>query len=191
MRWLWPDLRAALLAAPLMAAASAAAEPDAPALYARHCAACHGAERLGGQGPALLPDNMGRLRPPQASAVIAHGRPATQMPGFADTLSPLEIEALTAHIFRPAPADLRWSAAEIEATRSVLVRPGSLPARPVFDADPLNLFLVVETGDHHATVLDGARFTPIHRFPTRPSLHGGPKFSPTGASFTSCRATAG
>ncbi|MBD0274625.1 MAG: cytochrome C oxidase Cbb3, partial [Acetobacteraceae bacterium] len=91
-----------------------------------------------------------------------------------------EIEALTAHIFRPPPADLRWGAAEIEATRSVPVPPEQLPARPVFDADPLNLFLVVETGDHHATVLDGDRFAPIHRFPTRPALHGGPKFSPDG-----------
>jgi Cytochrome D1 heme domain len=128
----------------------------------------------------LLPENMGRLRPPQASRVIAQGRAATQMPGFADRLSPPEIEALTAHIFRPPPADLRWDAAEIEASRSVLVRPEILPARPAFDADPLNLFLVVETGDHHATVLDGGRFAPIHRFPTRPALHGGPKFSPDG-----------
>ncbi|MBV1797961.1 nitrite reductase [Siccirubricoccus sp. G192] len=164
----------------LLLAGPAAAAEDAAALYSEHCASCHGEARLGGRGPALLPDNMGRLRQPQAAAVIARGRPATQMPGFAETLSPAEIEALAAHIFQPAPADLRWGAAEIEATRSVLVPPGQLPARPVFDADPLNLFVVVETGDHHATVLDGDRFTPIHRFPTRPALHGGPKFSPDG-----------
>jgi hypothetical protein len=174
MRWRWLSLLGALLATPV------AAQPDGTALYAQHCAACHGAERLGGRGPALLPDNMGRLRPPQAAAVIAQGRPATQMPGFADRLSLPEIEALTAHIFRPAPADLRWEAAEIEASRQVLVPPDRLPARPVFNADPLNLFLVVETGDHHATVLDGDRFVPLHRFPTRPALHGGPKFSPDG-----------
>ncbi|MBD0274306.1 MAG: c-type cytochrome [Acetobacteraceae bacterium] len=180
MRWPWPDLRFAALTALLMAAPAAAQQPDAAALYSQHCAACHGAERLGGQGPALLPENMGRLRPPQASTVISQGRPATRMPGFADTLSPPEIEALTAHVFRPPPADLRWGAAEIEATRNVLVPPERLPARPVFDANPLNLFLVVETGDHHATVLDGDRFAPIHRFPTRPALHGGPKFSPDG-----------
>src|SRR5918997_810370 len=166
MRWPWPELRAALLALPI--AAPAAAQPDAAALYGRHCAGCHGAERLGGRGPALLPESMGRLRPPQAGEVIARGRPATQMPGFADALTPPEIEALAAFVFRPAPSDLRWGVPEIEATRSVLMQPESLPARPVFDADPLNLFLVIETGDHHATVLDGDRFTPNHRFPTRP-----------------------
>ena len=178
MRWRWPETRAALVA--LLLATPAAAQPDGAALYAQHCAACHGAERLGGQGPVLLPDSMGRLRPPQAAAVIAQGRPATRMPGFADRLSPPEIEALAAHIFRPAPAGLHWDAAEIEASRQVLVPPEALPARPAYDADPLNLFLVVEAGDHHVTVLDGDRFAPLHRFPTRPALHGGPKFSPDG-----------
>ena len=58
--------------------------------------------------------------------------------------------------------------------------PGSLPDKPVFNADPLNLFVVVEVGDHHATILDGDKFEPIHRFQTRFALHGGPKFTPDG-----------
>ena len=62
--------------------APALAEPDAVKLFAEHCAACHGADRLGGQGPALLPENLGRLMGPRAAAVIADGRAATQMPGF-------------------------------------------------------------------------------------------------------------
>jgi len=52
--------------------------------------------------------------------------------------------------------------------------------RPRFEADPLNLFVVVETGDHHATILDGDRFERLARFPTRFALHGGPKFTPDG-----------
>jgi WD40 repeat protein len=44
----------------------------------------------------------------------------------------------------------------------------------------MNLFLVVEQGDHHVTVLDGDRLEPIHRFPSRYALHGGPKFTPDG-----------
>ena len=42
-----------------------------------------------------------------------------------------------------------------------------LPAKPVYSADPLNLFVVVELGDHHATILDGDKLVPIHRFATR------------------------
>jgi hypothetical protein len=51
---------------------------------------------------------------------------------------------------------------------------------PVHDADPLNLFTVVETGDQAVTILDGDRFEPIWRFPSRFALHGGAKYSPDG-----------
>jgi mono/diheme cytochrome c family protein len=94
-------LRAAMIVALLLLPLRLVAADEAPVLYERHCAACHGAERLGGQGPALLPETFARLRPAQASEVIARGRAATQMPGFADSLSAAEIEALTRFVFRP------------------------------------------------------------------------------------------
>ena len=70
----------------------AAAETDqaggrTPLLFQEHCAACHGGNRLGGTGPALLPGNLRRLKPEKAENVIASGRPATQMPAFAEALS--------------------------------------------------------------------------------------------------------
>jgi len=55
-----------------------------------------------------------------------------------------------------------------------------LPNKPVFDADPLNVFLVVEQGDHHVSVLDGDKMERIHRFASRYALHGGPKFTADG-----------
>jgi DNA-binding beta-propeller fold protein YncE/cytochrome c553 len=148
--------------------------------YTAHCAACHGADRLGGIGPALLPSNLERLRKPAATDVIANGRIATQMPGFADKLAPDEIAALVEFIYARGGPEPRWDEAEIRGSRIVLHAPGSLPARPKFKADPLNLFVVVETGDHHVSVLDGDRLERIHRFPSRYALHGGPKFTPDG-----------
>ncbi len=53
-------------------------------------------------------------------------------------------------------------------------------AAPVYESDPLNLFLVVETGDHHVSVLDGDTFARLDRFATPFAVHGGPKFSPEG-----------
>src|SRR5690606_36081559 len=41
-------------------------------------------------------------------------------------------------------------------------------------------FGVVETGDSYATILDGERFAPLARFPTRFALQGGPRFTPDG-----------
>ncbi|MDP7604912.1 MAG: c-type cytochrome [Alphaproteobacteria bacterium] len=68
-----------------------AAVDNTAANYAEHCAECHGAGRLGGMGPALLPENLRRLRKSKAAGVIAAGRPATQMQGFAEHLSEAEI----------------------------------------------------------------------------------------------------
>jgi mono/diheme cytochrome c family protein/DNA-binding beta-propeller fold protein YncE len=161
------------------AAPSNAAE-SAGALYQAHCAACHGTDRLGQSGPALLPENLGRLKKAKAAKVIAEGRPATQMPGFADRLGADALSALVDLIYTPLPEAPRWGVAEIEASHQLLLRAEDLTDRPSYEADPLNLFVVVESGDHHVTLLDGDRFEPITRFASRFALHGGPKFSPDG-----------
>ncbi len=167
-------------AAAAQASAPSPAPVDAGALYATHCASCHGADRFGLMGPALLPESLERLRKPLAAETIANGRPATQMAGFSPALSKAEIDALVAYIYAPPATRPVWTEADIRASRVVHRTRASLPDRPSFGADPLNLFVVVEAGDHHASILDGDRFERIARFPTRYALHGGPKFSPDG-----------
>ncbi|MES2049852.1 MAG: cytochrome D1 domain-containing protein [Pseudomonadota bacterium] len=168
------------------AAAEVAANPaiaeakiDANALFQTHCASCHGADRLGLNGPALLPGNLERLRKPDAIKTIAEGRIATQMLGFGEKLNAAEIKALTDLIYTPLATTPVWGLKEMQASR-IVHQTNKLPDKPVFKADPLNLFIVVELGDHHATILDGDKFEPITRFATRYALHGGPKFSPDG-----------
>ncbi len=131
-------------------------------------------------GPALLPGNLKRLRKKRATGVITRGRAATQMAGFGEKLKPEEIKALVAFIFTPPKTPPHWDAAATRASQVVNLKPADLPAKPVYKADPLNVFLVVEAGDHHVTVLDGDRMEPIHRFQSRFALQGGPKFTPDG-----------
>ena len=178
----WLARLPALAFALAAAAAASADQPAGPAaaLFTEHCASCHGAGRLGGVGPALLPENLRRLRKAKAHKVIAGGRPATQMPAFGDTLSASEIERLVALIYSPLPELPAWGPAEITATHQVFADPDSLPTDPQHGADPLNLFVVVESGDHHVTILDGDKLEPIARFQSHFALHGGPKFSPDG-----------
>ena len=164
----------------LLAAGGALAQPQAEKLYAEHCAACHGADRLGAIGPALLPENLARLRRAEAERVILQGRTATQMPGFSDRLGAEQARLLADHIYAPLPAVPQWGEAQIRASRIEHVAPAQLPRKPAYGADPLNLFVVVETGDHHVTILDGDRLAPLHRFASRFALHGGPKFTPDG-----------
>jgi DNA-binding beta-propeller fold protein YncE len=162
-----------------MPAGVSRAQPDGAALYGEHCVACHGETRLGGTGPALLPESLGRLRAEAATAVISDGRAGTQMPAFGEVLSEQETAALVAFIYRPPPEPPNWGEPEIAASRAMNAD-APLVSKPAYDADPLNLFVVVETGDHHATILDGDRFEPMTRFPTRFALHGGPKLTPDG-----------
>ena len=173
--------RLVLVALSLALPGSPLAANEAADLYQQHCAQCHDARRLGGMGPALLPGNLKRLRKPAASRVIRDGRVATQMPAFGDTLDADQIDALVEYIYSPSKQTLHWGLEEINASHIRLHRDEDLPNRPVFEVDDLlNLFLVVELGDHHVTLLDGDRFEPVHRFKSRFALHGGPKYSSSG-----------
>ena len=158
----------------------AQAAPDPEKLYETHCLSCHAPNRLGGMGPTLLPESLGRLRKSEAVKIISEGLPATQMPAFKEILQPEEIKALSEWIYTPNKIPPKWDADDIKASQIVIQENMDLPAKPVFKADPMNIILVVEHGDHHISVLDGDVMEPIARFPTRYALHGGPKFTPEG-----------
>lgn len=180
MRSITPTALAVILALTGAQSAIGAVADDVAGLYAQHCAQCHGADRLGIMGPALLPENLTRLRKADAANVIAQGRAATQMPPFAKVLDRAAIDALVEYVYTPLAQIPRWGMAEIEASRKMLVPLTELPDRPVHNARLMNMFIVVELGDHSASVLDGDLMEPIHRFKTHYALHGGPKYSPDG-----------
>ena len=166
-----------IVAAVLLTGAAHAA-PDGGEIYRDLCASCHAETRLGGTGPALLPESLGRLKGEKLEAVIGQGRAMTQMPGFAATLSAADIAAVAAYVSAPLAQVPVWSEAEIAASRQMTAyEPATVPA---FDADPMNITLVVETGDHHVSVLNGDTFEVLDRFQTPFAVHGGPKFSPDG-----------
>jgi len=203
-------------------------EPDARALFVTHCAQCHGPDRLGLMGLALLPENLGRRSKKEDAETIRAGRPATQMPPCDEKLTRAQIDALVDYVCTPLSEVPTWGLAEITASHKVfkqsdeLVKARSMSVtqelsgqrsasltpeskaqrraiasfiaraatllsgargvgrarkpllRRVYNADPLNLFVAVEVGNHHATILDGDRLEPIHRFQTHFALHGGP-----------------
>lgn len=170
----------AAVQAPAVVAPKQAAAESAAQLYQQHCQGCHGADRLGGSGPALLPESLERIKPAEVRAVIRAGRPASQMAGYGQVLDAGQIDALADYLQQPSASAPRWSDDDIRASRRQLADLASLPSTPQHGSDPLNLFVVVEAGDHHVTILDGDRFEPLTRFASRFALHGGPKFSPDG-----------
>lgn len=117
--------------------------------YRQHCQSCHGANRFGAAGPALLPESLSRIKPDEIRSVIESGRPASQMAGYANVLSAAQINAMVDYLQQPPTTAPTWSNADILASHSLLADVSKLPNTPQHGADPLNLFVVVEAGDHH------------------------------------------
>ena len=74
----------------------------------------------------------------------------------------------------------RWSEADIRASRIETAGAATPPHRPPGTANPLSLFVVVESDAAHVSLIDGDRFDVIHRWQSRPALHVAPRFSPDG-----------
>ena len=177
-RWLAPLVAAMLTCAGSTVWADASADKTR-ALYQDQCSSCHGGDRLGGIGPALIPETLKRMRGPLIANVILHGRPATQMPAFADQIAPEDVDLLAAYLNTPLDTLPPWGEDQIAASRTL--DEDYVPvAAPVWSSDPMNITLVVETGDHHVSVLDGDTFEVLDRFETPFAVHGGPKFTPDG-----------
>lgn len=75
----------------------AGAAQDGPALYAKHCQQCHGAQREGGVGPSLVDGvwNIGQPSTQLISQVIREGSANKAMPAWGQVLTSAEIDALT------------------------------------------------------------------------------------------------
>lgn len=156
------------------------ATAQAEQIYQQHCAICHGEQRIGSTGPALLPESLSRIKKAEAIRVISEGRPATQMVGYQSVLTEEVINQLVDYLYTPAQQPPTWSLADIRASHRLFVDPSSLPDTPQHLSDPMNLFVVVEAGASQVWILDGDNFEPVDRFQSHFALHGGPKFSPDG-----------
>ncbi len=169
----------AILTAILLLAGIGEAHSGPAEIYGEYCADCHGANRLGGDGPALIPQTLKRMRGPNVVSVIQNGRVSTQMPGFTESIEAGAVEKLAAWLKTPLDFIPEWT--ETQIADSLQMNDEYQPVgSPVWGADPMNITLVVETGDHHVSVMDGDTFEVLDRFDTPFAVHGGPKFTPDG-----------
>ena len=93
----------------LFICSTATAAPDGKALFAEHCAACHGLDGMGGVGtPLALKSFLDTVSDDYLTKTIRNGRPGRIMPPF-QNLSNSEVKAIAAHVRswsdQPAPEE--------------------------------------------------------------------------------------
>ena len=74
------------------------------------------------------------------------------VPETVPVMAQADIAALAAWIRTPVSPAPRWDEADIRASRAVdaaALAAAARPTRPVWSADPMNLFVAVEGGGHH------------------------------------------
>ena len=97
------------LAAGLLAAAPAAAEPSAArqgellALVRQDCGSCHGLTLKGGLGPPLLPQALEGRNEAAVAEVILGGVPGTPMPPWRTLLTPPEALWIAQQLIKGLP----------------------------------------------------------------------------------------
>lgn len=141
--------------------------------YADSCAGCHGADRAGGIGPALLP---GALTQNDAFYfdTIKNGRPGTIMPPWGNLgLSDQEIWLLLG-LLRSEPEDgsAEWTMDDILASHTILIDETTLPITPTHNGNLDNLMLVTEREAERIAVFDGDTHTFLGRINTSYRAHG-------------------
>jgi nitrite reductase (NO-forming)/hydroxylamine reductase len=126
------------------------------AAFRDSCSGCHGPNREGGTGPALIP---GRLTANDEYYfdTIKNGKPGTVMPAWGQAgLSDEEIWALVGYIHSEPDAEaIKWDMDQIAASRTVLVDEAALPDTPTHDGNLDNLMLVTEREAESIAVFDG------------------------------------
>ncbi len=124
--------------------------------YQDSCNGCHGPNREGGIGPALIPDRLTELDNFYFDAV-KNGRPGTLMPPWGTMgMSDAEIWLLIGLMrTEPAGGNPDWTLQQIADSLTILVDESTLPSTPTHTGDLDNLMLVTEREARRITVING------------------------------------
>lgn len=152
-------------------------EIDARKLFLENCATCHGADRGGYIAPALNKDTQGAISEMAIRGMIMTGVPDTLMPPWAGKLSDEQIRSL-ATLIKTQPKDtLEWNLEDVRKSLQVLVDEKTLPAKPTYDADVMDLMAVTARGryangpESKLVFLDGKTNKVVAEVPTGNAPH--------------------
>jgi nitrite reductase (NO-forming)/hydroxylamine reductase len=144
-----------------------------PEYFADACGGCHGSNRQGATGPALIP---GRLTAADDFYfdVIKNGSPGTIMPAWGDLgLSDEEAWGLVGFILsEPEAGTVEWGLDQIQGSLATLVDEASLPDAAQHSGNLDNLMLVTERENRSIAVIDGDAHTLLGNIEASYRAHG-------------------
>jgi nitrite reductase (NO-forming) / hydroxylamine reductase len=120
------------------------------------CAGCHGAQRGGATGPALLPETMTQRGVPYLQAIMFGGLPGG-MPDFGrQGILDAEETTLLAHfLMLPPPEAPQISLEQIRESWHVFVAPEDRPTEPQHDLDWEDFFGIILRDMGQVAIVDG------------------------------------
>lgn len=139
--------------------------------YRDTCGGCHGPNREGATGPALIPARLS-LKDDFYVKAIRDGRPGTVMDAVWEYTAAEARAMLDFLKTEPDEAANQWTLAQAAATVEWLVAPDSLPEAPSHSGNMDNLFLVTEREARGVAVIDGDTHTLLGKIPASYRAHG-------------------
>lgn len=159
--------------------ATAAKDETSPIvkLYRDACGGCHGPDRKGATGPALIPQRIGGSDNAFLVTAIKDGRPGTAMPPWKGTLSDEQVNQLIEYIKSPVEQSvLTWTINDIKATAQIAVPENQLPDKPIWGGDVKNLMVVVERDIGNLMFIDSANHQVLKHIEAGYAIHA-PSFN--------------
>ena len=144
-------------------------------LYNLHCASCHHEERIGRDGPPLIPKFLRKYKINALSNKIKNGFPQTLMPKF-EFLNPYELLQIARYIKTPVDANFTWNQDKIR---------GSITSfedkfAPLDIQDIEQVLPVVERDGDQVWVMEGTKV--LSKF-YLDNVHGGIKYTMDGENI--------
>ena len=151
---------------------------DVNSYYLDSCSGCHGPDRRGATGPALLAQRMTE-DDAYYFDVIKNGKPGTIMPPWGGSLTDDEITELVKFLRSDSTGEaMDWTEEDIRASLEVITPEEELPDRPDGSFNIDNLLLVTEREGQAIAVIDGDTHRLLGKIPASYRAHGY-TFSPT------------
>lgn len=153
-----------------------------PSLYWDKCSGCHGVDRYGGTGPALIPQRLADIDKGVIRTAIGDGRPGTSMAAWKGILTDQQIDDLIGYILSPVQESaLTWRIEDM-CSSCVHVTPiDQLPSEPTWGGRVEDLILVTESDIGNLMFVDGTTHRVIKVIEAGYAIHA-PTFTPKAVS---------